>query len=166
MRGEPVAEAAARFGGPTPEEIDRRLRDAAADPQRAEALLLEALELDSECLPVYFALYKFYFYRSRLDEAEHITVAALATAARQGRFPADWRTLSTDSAAWSPADGPIRFFLFSLKALAFIKLRRGAKEEAQAILAKLHEIDPADQVGATVIRDIAAGATPQQEAVL
>jgi hypothetical protein len=160
-----VAEAVARFGGPTSEEIDRRLRDATlADEERAEVLLLEARELDSGCLPVYFALYKFYFYRSRLAEAEQITLAALETAARQGGFAPDWRELDVDTAPWSQASGPIRFYLFSLKALAFIRLRRGAPDEADAILAKLAEIDPLDQVGATVIRDIAAGASAGPEA--
>ncbi|MEJ2108143.1 MAG: hypothetical protein P8X48_12595 [Acidiferrobacteraceae bacterium] len=159
-----MAEAVARFGGPAPEEIDRRLRDAAvADADRAEALLLEARDLDPACLPVYFALYKHYFYRSRLAEAEQITLTALEAAARQGGFAPDWRNLEVDTAPWSGASGPIRFFLFSLKALAFIRLRRGAPDEAAAILAKLGEIDPLDQVGATVIRDIAAGVSTGHE---
>jgi hypothetical protein len=161
-----VAEAVLRFGGPAPEEIDRRLREAAvADATRAEALLLEARDLDANCLPVYFALYKHYFYRSRLVEAEKIALAALEAAARQGGFASDWRALEVDTASWSGASGPIRFYLFSLKALAFIRLRRGAPDEAAAILAKLGEIDPLDQVGATVIRDIAAGASTSHEAV-
>jgi hypothetical protein len=52
----------------------------------------------------------------------------------------------------------MRFYHFSLKALAFIRLRRGDAEESLALLAKLAEIDPNDQVGAEVIRALHRGA--------
>lgn len=76
-------EAVLRFGGVAPPEIDRRLRDAAiacADTAHAERLLNEAHMLDPECLPVYFALYKFHFYKARLAERA-------ARGARHGRAP-------------------------------------------------------------------------------
>jgi tetratricopeptide (TPR) repeat protein len=152
-----------RFGGETPAEIDRLLRDAAAayaDTPRAEALLSEALALDPDCLAVHFARYKFCFYKSksRLADAEHATREALATAARLAGFSANWSQLGSGSANWSDVSDPAHFYLFSLKALAFIRLRRGAGDEAQAILAKLAELDPRDSVGATVIGSLAAGA--------
>jgi hypothetical protein len=155
-----VQEATLRFGGIAPPEIDRRLRDAAAayaDTARAEGLLHEAQALDPDCLPVYFALYKFYFYKSRLADAERGARAALATAARLGRFPADWATLTPAAADWADVRGPAHFYLFSLKALAFIRLRRGAGDEARALLAKLAELDPRDSVGASVIGALVAG---------
>ena len=61
-------------------------------------------------------------------------------------FPADW----------SCVDAPQHFYLFSLKALAFIRLRRGKKKESLSLLAKLHELDPLDSVGSSVIRDLAS----------
>ena len=91
-------EAALRFGGIAPPEIDRRLRDAAAayaDTPRAETLLNEAHALDPECLPVYFALYKFYFYKSRLADAERAAHQALATAASLGTSPPTGRCWHT-----------------------------------------------------------------------
>ncbi len=152
LTGWAVCEPAPRFGGNAPPEIDRRLRDAAyAAPPRAEQLLLDAQQLDPECLPVYFALYKFYFYRSRLADAERITLAALDAAATQAGFPADWRQLNARSADWADTRGPQHFYLFSLKALAFICLRRGHADEACTILAKLAELDPRDSVGGSVI---------------
>ncbi len=147
-------EPSLRFGGTTPETVDRRLRDAAyAEPARAEALLLDAQHLDPECLPVYFALYKFYFHRSRLADAERVARRALDTAARQAGFPADWATLAPDSVDWSGRVA--HFYLFSLKALAFIHLRQGRAQKACAILNKLVEIDPLDSVGASVIGSLA-----------
>jgi hypothetical protein len=152
--------AVVRFGGVAPADVDRRLCDAAAayaDPRRAESLLLDAQRLDPDCLPVYFALYKFYFYKSRLADAERAARQALATAASLGRFPADWTALALDSADWADVHGPAHFYLFSLKALAFIRLRRGADDETRAILVKLAELDPRDSVGAAVIGSLVAG---------
>ncbi len=153
-------EAIPRFGGAAPPEIDRRLRDAAyVDAPRAETLLLEARRIDPECLPVYFALYKFYFYRSRLADAERAALHALETAARQGCFPADWTTLKPDTAEWADVYSPAHFYLFSLKALAFIRLRQGRAPEARTLLDKLAELDPLDQVGASVISSLATATT-------
>ena len=149
----------ARFGGPIPAAVDHRLEDAAAsyaDGAHAETLLLEAWTLDPSCLPVYFALYKFYFYKSRLADAERIALAALGTVASQAGIPADWRQLTLQSADWTDTRGPQHFYLFSLKALAFIRLRRGRADETRALLAKLAELDPRDTVGGSVIGSLAA----------
>jgi tetratricopeptide (TPR) repeat protein len=148
-----------RFGGMVPVAVDRRLRAAVktyAEPDRAEALLKEAQALDPHCLPVYFALYKFYFYRKRLADAEVAALQGIEAAAGQAGFAADWNLLGSQSATWSDTAGPQRFYLFSLKALAFIRLRLGRPQEATVLLDKLAELDPQDSVGAAVIRALAA----------
>jgi len=53
---------------------------------------------------------------------------------------------------------PQHFYLFSMKALAFIRLRQLRDADAALILAKLREIDPDDSVGSSVIESYAAGA--------
>jgi tetratricopeptide (TPR) repeat protein len=154
-----MSETEIRFGGRVSAALDRTLVDAArqyTDKARAEALLLEALQRDTECLPVYFALYKFYFYSHRLADAERIVLAALETASRQARIAPDWSVLTPDSAAWHATNEPAHFYLFSLKALAFIRLRLGRRAEASALLAKLAELDPGDSIGASVIRSLAS----------
>ena len=156
--------------GPTPEHfpferevpvvIAKLLRDAAdayARAPRAEAILWSAQAIDPDCLPVYFSLYKFYFYRGALEQAEKVARQALKMAARQGAFDSEWRNVTIDSADWCDRFGPQHFYLFSLKALAFICLRRRRADECRAILDKLLEIDPEDSVGATVIRDLLHG---------
>lgn len=142
----------ARAGGLLDEAMS-----AYADTERAEALLKQAQTEAPDALPVYFSLYKFYFYKGRLEDAERSARLALEIAARQGGFANDFRALTADSADWSRHDGPQHFYLFSLKALAFIRLRRGDKRDCEQILDKLRELDQADTVGGSVIGSIAAG---------
>ncbi len=153
--GDPMA----LFGGEAKPVIHRLLLDAAAVYQqtnRAEKILWSAQAMDPSCLPVYFALYKFYFYKARLEDAEKAALTGLKSAAQQGGFSADWMNLSAASAKWESTEGAQHFYLFTLKALAFIRLRLKRREESLAILHKLKELDPKDTVGSSVIRDLAS----------
>jgi len=44
-----------------------------------------------------------------------------------------------------------------LKALAFIRLRQGNREDSERSLAKLRELDPDDKVGGSVVGELAIG---------
>ena len=131
---------------------------ASCDWRDAESLLWRAQIADPDCLHVYYTLYKFYFNHKRLSDAERAACLALDAAARQARIPADWRSQDKDSCDWSNVNAPQHFYLFSLKALAFIRLRQQRADDAELILAKLREIDPQDTVGASVIESYAIGA--------
>jgi hypothetical protein len=50
--------------------------------------------------------------------------------------------------------GPARFWLFTLKALAFISLRRGEREVAVALIAQMRRLDPVDQLGFGVVEGL------------
>jgi tetratricopeptide (TPR) repeat protein len=142
--------------------VSALLREAIAalhDAPRAERLLRRAQAQDPDCLYLYYALYKFYFSRRRLADAEHCACQALETAARLGGFPAGWAGLTAQCADWSQAGSSAYFYLFSLKALAFIRLRMGKTVESQRLLDKLRELDPRDRVGASVIRDLVSTAS-------
>lgn len=155
---EPAGDATVLFGGEASPVITQLLQEAAAVYQqtsRAEAILWSAQAIDPACLPVYFALYKFYFYKLRLEDAEKVALMGLNSAALQGGFPADWSCLSLTDANWSSGVGAQHFYLFTLKALAFIRLRLGKKEDSLALLEKLNILDPRDSIGSSVIRDIA-----------
>ena len=54
-------------------------------------------------------------------------------------------------------NGPGRFALYSLKALAFIHLRQDRQAEAEQILAQLRRLDPAGAVGWPVVAALAEG---------
>ena len=149
----------ALFGGDAPESVNRLLHEAAAahaDPTRAEALLWSARLSAPECLAVYFTQYKFYFYRRRLEEAERCARDGLRMAAGQAHISRHWRLVQGGDADFGTL-GPARFWLFTLKALAFIRLRRGDRAEAQALLDKAAQLDPADNLGAGVIASLKDG---------
>jgi hypothetical protein len=104
---------------------------------------------------VLIALYKLYFYRGFTDAAEQVVLEALSTAADSGGFDPDWNSLSPAGADWEAGEGPARVYLYSLKALSFIRLRQQDGGGAAEILAALHRLDPDDQVGAGVISELA-----------
>ncbi|HEY8158470.1 MAG TPA: hypothetical protein VIF10_07170 [Methylobacter sp.] len=152
------------FSPNMPTEVNNLLQAAVAassvDQSRAETLFLQAQALDRRCLQTYFALYKFYFFQKRLVDAERTVIAGLEEAARQGGFPNDYRRLAENRQKWDLYANEITlFYLYTLKALAFIKLRLGFTIDAQLILSHLQQLDPKDLSGASVIMDLAAGIT-------
>jgi hypothetical protein len=130
---------------------------AASDWRETESLLLRAQIADPDCTLVYYMLYKLYFNHNRLSDAERAANLAIDAAARLAHIPADWRLQDKNTCDWSNVKSPQHFYLFSLKALAFIYLRQLRADDANSILAKLKEIDPDDSVGASVIEAYAAG---------
>ena len=53
------------------------------------------------------------------------------------------------------AAGNDRLYLYSLKALGFVRLRRGNVDGATRVLDELARLDPQDQVGGSVVADMA-----------
>ena len=152
------------FSPDIPLEVNNLLQAAVAaspvDQNRAETLFLLAQALDSHCLQTYFALYKFYFFQKRLVDAERIVLEGLEESAKQGGFPNDYHQLAGNLQEWNLyANESSLFYLYTLKALAFIRLRLGLNLEAQLILSTLQQLDPKDLSGASVIMDLAAGVT-------
>jgi tetratricopeptide (TPR) repeat protein len=146
------------FGRDISPEVNICLQEAVAcadDFERARDLLYRARDMQPDQLEVYIALYKFCFYRGHLDEAEQVALDALQQAAKRGGFTPDWQQLNTTSTDWTQHEGAARVFLYSLKALAFIRLRKGMQDEARQLLAKLQQLDTQDLVGSSVIMDLA-----------
>ncbi|WP_455204373.1 hypothetical protein [Kaarinaea lacus] len=147
------------FGVNIPSHINAYLQKAVAaydDAELAESLLWQAQQLDPNQLEVYVALYKFYFYKNRIDEAEDVVMKALGQSAQLGSFDTDWNQLTPLSTDWFSIENPQRLYLYALKALSFIRLRQSDVESAESILTKLRELDPSDQVGGSVLQELAA----------
>lgn len=117
------------------------------DPLEKERILQQALARWPQALDTYIALYKLYFRTARYREAECQVWLTLTEAARQGGFPRNYRRLHQDSAAWLEDQSISRLYLFSLKALGVIRLRRGRVRQAHQVLSKLLELDPTDEIG-------------------
>ena len=155
-----LADDSVLFGTSILPATNNRLQYAVAarhyDNSEAENVLWEARAEDPTCLPVYFALYKFYANSHKLERAERVARLALAESSRQAGVHTDWEQLSRDpqrSKLYLSEAG--EFYLFSLKALAFIKLRRQHWDEAAAILKHLAKLDPEDRSGGSVVQSLA-----------
>ncbi len=120
----------------------------------ADAKFRQALALDPSALATYFCLTKIHAYQGALDEALAIAEAGLAEAARQAGLSADWAGWTPDDLAKS-SPGPARFSLYTLKAIAFIHLRRGEAEEARRRLDKLAGLGVMEGIGGGVVADLA-----------
>ena len=147
--------AAPVFGGGVPPEAERRLFEAAHSYDQAEtalAHLREARRLAPDHPAVLIGLYRFFFYKGRLNEALEIARTCLLRAAIDNSLPLDWRMVRPEQAAFASFDAPLaRFFMFVLKGYAYLNMRLGDLEEGRAAIAKLLELDPSDKVGARVL---------------
>lgn len=146
------------FGRNIPPQVNACLQEAVAcadDFERSRELLYRAREMKPDQLEVYIALYKICFYRGHFDEAEQVALDTLQQSAKDAGFDDDWQQLNTDSTDWTVDEGPARLYLYSLKALAFIYLRKGQHDVARQVLNKLQQLDLNDLVGGSVIMDLA-----------
>ncbi len=116
--------------------------------------LNRALKASPDQLEMLVALYKFHFYRGRLDDAEDVVFQTLVKASSQGHFSNDWNQLDADSSDWRNPRGPGRVYLHGLKALAFIRIRQNMHLDAGKILRALRRLDPDDSVGSDELRDL------------
>lgn len=139
------------FGSDAPPAVRRLLEQAAqASAAGREALLWTAQASAPDCLAVYYLLYKFHAQQRDFELAERAARKGLAAAARQAGLPEDWSAPLPAGVDFT-ATGPARFWLFTLKALAFISLRSGRKDEAQRLLERIQAVDPLHSVGGEVI---------------
>jgi tetratricopeptide (TPR) repeat protein len=119
--------------------------------------LMEARLLAPTHPATLIGLYRFFFYKGRLEEALSVAQTCLTRAAIDNSLPLDWRATTPADAAFGDfgAVGP-RFFMFALKGYAYLSMRLGDLDESAAAIDKLFELDPSDKVGAGVLRDVLA----------
>lgn len=131
------------------------------DWQQAEQLLLKARRALPDQLEVQIALYKLYAYSNRFSESLAVISDVLNAVAIAEGFATDWQQVYPETARWHPASGRLRHYLYSLKATGFVCLRSGDIDRAIAVLTKLLELDPLDQVGGSVVYELAEGLLEQ-----
>lgn len=141
-----------------PAEAERLLSEAAAAyacDAEAEDLLRRARSLAPTHPAPLIGLYRFYFYKGRLNEALEIARACLLRAAIENSLPFDWRETNADDCDFANFEAiwP-RFFMFTLKGYAYLNMRLGDLAEGHAALRKLLDLDATDKIGARVLLEV------------
>jgi tetratricopeptide (TPR) repeat protein len=136
--------------------------------EEAELMLLRANFMAPQHLMVLVALYRYYFYRHRLEDALLVAESALAVVGRRLEFPDTWLYLreANVGAGVMRSMGMVRFYLMVLKAAGYINLRLGNIEAGQAMLEKLVELDSHDRIGGKAVLDVLYQAMNNDEVIL
>lgn len=148
---------AACLGGLLTPAVQWELEAAAAayrDDELAEQHLQRAYLLAPEHPAVHIGLYRFYFYKNRLSDALAVAQRCLEKAARDNALPLQWQAVTPRFADFSSYAALPRFYLFTLKACAYLHMRLGQLATGEAMLAKLIELDPLDRLGGSVLRGV------------
>jgi tetratricopeptide (TPR) repeat protein len=150
--------AATVLGAGLPAAAERHLRQAGLAyhcDEIAEQHLWKARALAPDHAAVLIGLYRFYFYKGRLANALQVARVCLDKAARDNDLASDWRRVRPGDANFGAFEAMIpRFYLFTLKAYAYLQMRLGEYTEGQAAVMKLLELDPTDKIGARVLLDV------------
>ena len=146
------------FGVGLPAEAERHLREAALSYHLgdvSERHLFEARRVAPTHVAVLIGLYRFYFYKNRLEDTLEIAKTCLTRAAIENSLSLDWRQVRPGDAAFGSYDAVMpRFFMFVLKGYAYLQLRLGEHEEGREAATKLLELDPTDKVGAKLLLSV------------
>jgi hypothetical protein len=117
-------------------------------PQEALPLLEQARAAAPRHPAPLIALYRFYFYGHQLAQARAIGEDALAIA-RTALGPNFGDLPPGDEA--TRGDAAVRFYLFTVKGLAYLNMRLGDMNEARLMLSELRRLDPQDHVGGALL---------------
>jgi tetratricopeptide (TPR) repeat protein len=150
------------FDDPVSQEV-ADLLDKASDLGRddsAENYLLRAYFLEPEHLTVLVALYRFYYYKQRYEDALVIADRSLDVSASLLGLRDTWQEMNVNELGHGVliSMGLTRFYMHALKASGFVLLRMQRIDEALLRLYKLTELDPQDQFGALPLIDVAINA--------
>jgi len=155
---ETAAIADALLGRDLPAAAEAELRLAGLaylSDAEAERHLFRARALAPDHPAVLIGFYRFYFYKNRLADALVIARLCLLQAARDNALDPDWRRVEADDADFGSYYAVLpRFYLFTLKAYAYLQLRLGHLEEGRDAALKTVALDPTDKVGAGVLLDV------------
>lgn len=151
-----AAFAASVIGGALAPEVEALIAKAGTlreQPDEALPLLERARALAPQHPVPVIAVYRFHFYGHALEQARTAGEDALAiTRTALGpdfgdRPPAEEAVLS---------DAAVRFYLFTLKGLAYLSLRLGDLDEARLMLGELRRLDPKDHLGGGLLSHVLA----------
>lgn len=135
--------------------------------ERAEHALMRAYFLEPEHPMVLVALYRYFYYQHRLDDALRVAERVLRIFAKRLMLAENWKDLDPDSVEAAMRDSMtlVRFYLLALKGSGFLQLRLGQHEAALARLRKVAEFDAKDQLGAGALIEVAEQALQEESTI-
>lgn len=151
-----AAFAATVIGGHLDPEIEALIAQAGAlreHPEQALLLLERARALAPKHPVPLIAIYRFHFYGHALVKARAAGEDALAIA--RAALGPDFGDVVPDDDT-TRGDAAVRFYLFTLKGLAYLNLRLGDLDEARLMLGALRRLDPKDHLGGGLLSHVLA----------
>jgi len=124
------------------------------DSARAEMHLAIAKAIAPNNAVVLVGEYRYYFYKARLTDALKVASDCLLTVSAELNIPANWQDTTPAHADFLGDEPAHRFYLFVLKAYAYLLLRLNRLAEGALVAEKLLELDPANKVGGQVLLDV------------
>jgi hypothetical protein len=133
------------------------------EPERAEAVLLKAMEDWPNSEAVLIALYRFYFYRGELSKALALAERCIEHGARGIGIDPDWRRVVAADIDFGDFSLPRhRFYLFSLNAYGYLLARLGRMADSEQALSAVMRLDPHDRIGSAQLLGVVR-AGPDQD---
>lgn len=147
------------FDEPLDDEIVVLLHQASESygSPEAEHKLMQAYFKEPENYTVLVALYRYFYYQHRYQDALQVADRTLITSATQLGIGRDWRRISDMDLAYGVQHSMalMRFYLHALKGAGYLCLRLGLYQEALERLQKVVDLDVSDRIGAAALRDLA-----------
>jgi tetratricopeptide (TPR) repeat protein len=125
-----------------------------ADDAKAEMHLVLAKAISPNNPVVQVGEYRYYFYKNRLKDALKVAEACLNTVSNELAIPNCWSDVMPEHADFRGDEPAHRFYLFVLKAYAYLLLRLGRIAEGTLVADKLLELDPDNKIGGQVLLDV------------
>lgn len=125
-----------------------------ADDARAEMHLTLARAVAPDNPVVKVGEYRYYFYKGRLEEALQVASDCLTRVAEELGLPTQWHSVQPTHGDFRSDEPAHRFYLFCLKAYAYLLLRLGHMEDGRIAVDKLLQLDPDNKVGGQVLLDV------------
>jgi len=155
------------FDDELPKEVSDLLDKAAENygNKRAEYHLLNAYFLEPDHLSVLVALYRYFYYQHRYQDAFLVSERAMLITARRLELRCTWQHLSLQSlgAGIIKSMTLTRFYLMALKGSGYLKLRMGENQSGLARLEKVEELDSDDRMNVRTLVQIAREEIRRQE---
>lgn len=124
--------------------------------KRSEVCLIKAIALAPQSLTVQVALYRFYYYQHRYQDALDVAMESMKQTADLLEFKVGWELLDINILGIGVFKSMtlVRFYLLALKGAGYLNLRLGNLDEGVAMLNKVASLDKHDRLGSSSLLQV------------